>query len=313
VTTYTRILSFLPSATEIIFELGLEGILKGVTHECTYPKKALKIPKIIKPTISFEKLNSSDIDKKIREMSIKNEPLFKIDIDKIREIKPDLIISQNMCSVCAPFDKEIQTTFEILGYEPRNLVLNPSNIVEIFQSILVLGKELDRAEEALKITNQLKERVNTIKLILHEPNNKHLLINRPKVMCLDWLDPFYLAGHWVPDMLDIVGAMGLNGQGGSDSHRISTLKIVQLNPDKVIIMPCGFDIARSQNEYHKIKDSNWDSLRANKNREIYLVNSNAFFSKPSPRIVTGIEILSKIVYPEAFEHIRIPNSSFVRI
>jgi iron complex transport system substrate-binding protein len=313
VTTYTRILSFLPSATEIIFELGLEGILKGVTHECTYPKKALKIPKIIKPTISFEKLNSSDIDKKIREMSIKNEPLFKIDIDKIREIKPDLIISQNMCSVCAPFDKEIQTTFEILGYEPRNLVLNPSNIVEIFQSILVLGKELDRAEEALKITNQLKERVNTIKLILHEPNNKHLLINRPKVMCLDWLDPFYLSGHWVPDMLDIVGAMGLNGQGGSDSHRISTLKIVQLNPDKVIIMPCGFDIARSQNEYHKIKDSNWDSLRANKNREIYLVNSNAFFSKPSPRIVTGIEILSKIVYPEAFEHIRIPNSSFVRI
>jgi iron complex transport system substrate-binding protein len=313
VTTYTRILSFLPSATEIIFELGLEGILKGVTHECTYPKKALKIPKIIKPTISFEKLNSSDIDKKIREMSIKNEPLFKIDIDKIREIKPDLIISQNMCSVCAPFDKEIKTTFEILGYEPRNLVLNPTNIVEIFQSILVLGKELDRAEEALKITNQLKERVNTIKLILHEPNNKHLLINRPKVMCLDWLDPFYLSGHWVPDMLDIVGAMGLNGQGGSDSHRISTLKIVQLNPDKVIIMPCGFDIARSQNEYHKIKDSNWDSLRANKNREIYLVNSNAFFSKPSPRIVTGIEILSKIVYPEAFEHIRIPNSSFVRI
>jgi iron complex transport system substrate-binding protein len=130
---------------------------------------------------------------------------------------------------------------------------------------------------------------------------------------LDWLDPSYLAGHWVPEMLDVVGAMGLNGQGGSDSHRISTLKIVQLNPDKVIIMPCGFDIARSQNEYHKIKDSNWDSLRANKNREIYLVNSNAFFSKPSPRIVTGIEILSKIVYPEAFEHIRIPNSSFVRI
>ncbi len=312
-TTYTRILSFLPSATEIIFELGLEGILKGVTHECTYPKKALQIPRIIKPTISFEKLDSSDIDKKVREMSIKNEPLFKIDIDKIREIKPDLIISQNMCSVCAPFDKEIQTTFDILGYKPRNLVLNPINLVEIFQSILVLGKELDRAEESLKIINQLKERISTIKSILHEPNNKHLLVNRPKVMCLDWLDPFYLAGHWVPDMLDIVGAKGLNGQGGSDSHRISTLNIVQLNPDKVIIMSCGFDIARSQNEYHKIKDSNWDSLRANKNREIYLVNSNAFFSKPNPRIVTGIEILSKIVYPEAFEHIRIPNSSFVRI
>ncbi len=312
-TTFSRILSFLPSATEIIFELGLEGILKGVTHECNYPKDALQIPKIIKPTISFEELDSSDIDKKVREMSRKNEPLFKIDVDKIRKIKPDLIISQNMCSVCAPFDKEIQSTFEILGYKPHNLVINPSNLFEIFQSILFLGKELGRAEEAQKITNQLKERINKIESILQQPNKKHLVDKRPKVMCLDWLDPFYLAGHWVPDMLGIVGAMGLNGQGGLDSQRIDTLKIGQLNPDKVVIMPCGFDITRSQKEYQKIKNSNWHSLAANKKREIYIVNSNDFFSKPSPRIVTGIEILSKIVFPEAFEHISIPNSSFVRI
>ncbi len=313
VTTYSRILSFLPSATEIIFELGLEGNLKGVTHECTYPKEAAQIPKIIRPTISFDELDSSQIDKIVREMSIKNDPLFKLDVDKIREIKPDLIISQNMCSVCAPFDKEIQTTFEILGYKPHNLVLNPTNLFEIFQSILVLGKELDRPEEALKITNHLKERINTIKSVLQESNKKHFLGNRPKVLCLDWLDPFYLAGHWVPDMLDLVGANGLNGQSGLDSHLISTMKIAQLNPDKVIIMPCGFDITRSQKEYHKIEDSNWDSLRANMKKETYIVDSNAYFSKPGPRIVTGIEILSKIVFPEAFEHIRVPNSSFFRI
>ncbi|HKX98058.1 MAG TPA: ABC transporter substrate-binding protein [Candidatus Nitrosocosmicus sp.] len=313
VTPYSKILSFLPSATEIIFELGLESMLKGVTHECNYPEQALQIPKIIRPTISFKDLDSSEIDKKVREMSIKNQPLFKIDVDKIRQIKPDLIISQNMCSVCAPFNNEIQTTFEILGYKPHNLVLNPTNLLEIFQSILVLGKELDRDEQALKITNQLKERINTIKSILQDPNKKHLFDNQPKVMCLDWLDPFYLAGHWVPDMLDIVGANGLNGHGGLDSHIISPLKIAQLDPDKVVIMPCGFDITRSQKEYHKIQDSNWDSLRANKKNEIYIVNSNAFFSKPSPRIVTGIEILSKIVFPKAFEHIRIPNSSLVRI
>lgn len=312
-TTYSRILSFLPSATEIIFELGLEGNLKGVTQECTYPKEAAQIPKIIRPTISFDELDSSHIDKKVREMSFKNEPLFKLDVDKIREIKPDLIISQNMCSVCAPFDKEIQTTFEILGYKPYNLVLNPTNLFEIFQSILVLGKELDRTEEALRINNQLKERINTIKSVLQEPNKKHLLGNRPKVICLDWLDPFYLAGHWIPDMMDIVGANGLNGLSGLDSHLISTLKIAQLDPDKVIIMPCGFDITRSQKEYLKIEDSNWDLLRANKKKQIYIVDSNAYFSKPSPRIVTGIEILSKIIFPEAFEHIRIPKSSLIRI
>ncbi|MDN5844690.1 MAG: ABC transporter substrate-binding protein [Candidatus Nitrosocosmicus sp.] len=303
----------MPSATEIIFELGLEGKLKGVTHECTYPKEAAQIPKIIRPTISFDELDSSHIDMKVREMSIKNEPLFKLDTDKIREIEPDLIISQNMCSVCAPFDKEIQATFEILGYQPHNLVLNPTNLFEIFQSILVLAKELDRTEEALKITNHLKERINIIKSVIQEPNKKHLLGNHPKVICLDWLDPFYLAGHWVPDMLDLVGANGLNGLSGYDSRLINTLQISKLNPDKVIIMPCGFDITRSQKEYHKIEDSNWDTLKADKKNEIYIVDSNSYFSKPSPRIVTGIEILSKIAFPEAFEHIRIPNSSFIRV
>ena len=312
-TTYSRILSFLPSATEIIFELGLDDILKGVTHECNYPKRALQIPKIIEPTIDFEQLDGSDIDKKVREMSFKKEPLFKIDVDKIREIKPDLIISQNMCSVCAPFDKEIQRTVEILGYEPRNLVLNPSSLSEIFQSIIVLGKELDREQEALKVTSQLEERINKIKSILHDPVKKHLFDSRPKVLCLDWLNPFYVAGHWVPEMLDIVGAKGLNGQGGLDSHQINSTKIAQLDPNKVILMPCGFDITRTQKEYQKIKDSKWDSLRANREKEIYIVNSSAFFSKPSPRIVTGIEILSKIVYPEAFEDIRIPNSGFIKI
>jgi iron complex transport system substrate-binding protein len=312
-TTYSRILSFLPSATEIIFELGLDDILKGVTHECNYPKRALQIPRIIEPTIDFEQLDSSDIDKKVREMSFKKEPLFKIDVDKIREIKPDLIISQNMCSVCAPFDKEIQRTVEILGYEPRNLVLNPSSLSEIFQSIIVLGKELDREQEALKVTSQLEERINKIKSILHDPVKKHLFDSRPKVLCLDWLNPFYVAGHWVPEMLDIVGAKGLNGQGGLDSHQINSTKIAQLDPNKVILMPCGFDITRTQKEYQKIKDSKWDSLRANREKEIYIVNSSAFFSKPSPRIVIGIEILSKIVHPEAFEDIRIPNSGFIKI
>ena len=312
-TTYTRILSFLPSATEIIFELGLEDILKGVTHKCNYPKRALQIPRIIEPTVDFEQLDSSDIDKKVREMSFKKEPLFKIDVDKIREIKPDLIISQNMCSVCAPFDKEIQRTVEILGYEPRNLVLNPSSLSEIFQSIIVLGKELDREQEALKVTSQLEERINKIKSILHDPVKKHLFDSRPKVLCLDWLNPFYVAGHWVPEMLDIVGAKGLNGQGGLDSHQINSTKIAQLDPNKVILMPCGFDITRTQKEYQKIKDSKWDSLRANREKEIYIVNSSAFFSKPSPRIVIGIEILSKIVHPEAFEDIRIPNSGFIKI
>ena len=312
-TNYSRILSFLPSATEIVFELGLGGIIKGVTHECTYPDKALQIPQVIKPTIGFDKLDSSEIDNKVKEMSFKHEPLFKIDVDKIREIKPDLIISQNLCSVCAPFDKEIRCAFDILGYKPHNLVLNPTNLSEIIQSILLLGKELGRSDEALKITIQLNKRIKKLRSRIQHISKKPLSYNRPKVLCLDWLNPFYLAGHWIPDMLDIVGAQGLNGKAGLDSCPIKTSKIKQLNPDKIIIMPCGFDIIRSQKEYNKIEDSNWDSLRANKDKEIYFVDSNSFFSKPSPRIVTGIEILSKIIYPDTFDDLKVPSSGFVRI
>jgi iron complex transport system substrate-binding protein len=310
---YFKILSFLPSATEILFELGLEGLLRGVTHECNYPEKALRIPRIIRPTLNFDEMNSSQIDNKVREMSSKNQPLFDIDVDKIIEIKPDLIISQNMCSVCAPFDKEIQATFNILGYRPHNLVLNPTNLVEIFESILIMGKVLDREDQALKTINQLKSRINTIKSIIVESDIQHRVGNQPRVMCLDWLEPFYLAGHWIPDMLDMVGAKSLNGKSGLDSRPINTQKISALNPDKVVLMPCGFDILRSHKECERIKDSYWHSLRANKKKEIYIVNANAYFSKPSPRIVTGVEILGKIVYPEAFEHMRVPKSSLVRI
>ena len=306
-------MSFLPSATEILFELGLEGLLSGVTHECTYPEKALRIPKIIRPTLDFSEMDSSQIDKKVREMSRKNQPLFNVDVDKIKEIKPDLIISQNMCSVCAPFDKEIQATFKILGYKPHNLVLNPTNLAQILESILIVGKVLDRADEALKIINRLKERIHRIKSIMVEPENQHLANSPPKVICLDWIEPFYLAGHWIPDMLDVIGVKSLNGQSGLDSRPINTQKISDLNPDKVVLMPCGFDIARSQNECELIDDSYWRSLRVNKKKEIYIVNANAYFSKPSPRVVTGVEILGKIAYPEAFEHIKVPNSSLERI
>ena len=306
-------MSFLPSATEILFELGLECLLRGVTHECTYPEKALHIPKIIRPTLDFDEMNSSQIDNKVREMSSKNQPLFNIDVDKILEIKPDLIISQNMYSVCAPFDKEIQATFNILGYKPHNLVLNPTNLDEIFDSILIVGRVLGREDQALKITNRLKARINTIKSIIVERGSQHPVNNQPRVMCLDWLEPFYLAGHWIPDMLDVVAAKGLNGQSGLDSRPINTQQILELNPDKVVLMPCGFDILRSYKEYEQIKDSHWHSLRAYEKKEIYIVNANAYFSKPSPRIVTGIEILGKIVYPEAFEHIKVPNSSLARI
>lgn len=311
---YSKIISFLPSATEMLFELGLGECLKGVTHECFYPEEALKKPKVIYPSINFDNLSCFEIDKKIREMSIRKEPIFILNTDKIIEIKPDLIISQNLCSVCAPFDKETKQVYGILGYEPKNLVINPYNVNDVLQSILLIGNEVGNLYEAKTLYHHLKTRLDNIATILKKSLNDEMTINRCRVLCLDWVNPFYLAGHWVPDMVNIAGGTNLIGDVGCSSRMISLKEISEYNPNKIIIMPCGFEINRTLTEYKLLKENIlWNSLKVVENKEVYIVDSKSYFSKPSPRIITGIEILCKILYPKIFENLMIPENSYIRI
>jgi iron complex transport system substrate-binding protein len=313
-TKFSRIISFLPSATEILFELGLENSLKGVTHECVYPKQAIDKPKIIFPSVNFDNLESFEIDEKVRDMAARNEPMFILDSDKIIDIKPDLIISQNLCSVCAPFDKEIKQVYQILGYEPKNLILNPNSINDILESILLIGRQIGNLGEAESLHNQLKNRIENIGTISKEAMNKKRIKGNARVLCLDWMKPLYLAGHWIPDMVDTVGGKNLVGSVGYPSRPIDFEEIFKGDPEKIILMPCGFDLRRSIPEYDDLKKMNgWKSLKAVKEKQVYIVDSKSYFSKPGPRIVTGIEILSKILYPSIFDELQIPENSFVRL
>jgi iron complex transport system substrate-binding protein len=303
---YQKIISFLPSATEILFELDLQDRLKGVTHTCTFPHEALTKSRIINPSFNAEILSSKEIDKKIKELSLNNKPIFVLDSQKIKEIQPDLIISQNMCEVCAPFDGEIQQISKILGYTPKNLILSPKNISEIFKSIVLIGQEIGNIDLALYKVKELNKRIDTIKDALKDFFNIHK-ITKPKIICLEWISPFYLAGHWVPEMVEIAG--GINGIGkiGSPSEIISIDRIREFNPDKIIIMPCGFDIKRTSIESMILRnDKNWNLLKAAEMDEVYFVDANSYFSKPSTRIITGIEILAKILYPDLFKELGIP-------
>ncbi len=313
-TKFTRIISFLPSATEILFELGLGDCLKGVTHECIYPNKAIDKPKIISPSINFDSLKSIEIDEKVRDMAARNEPMFMLDSDKIIEIKPDLIISQNLCTVCAPYDKEIKKSFQILGYEPENIVLNPNNIDDILDSILLIGKRIGHLSEAEDLYIRLKHRIDKIRTLVKESINNKSITRNVQVLCLDWVDPLYLAGHWVPDMVNIAGGENLMNCVGCPSRPIDIREISEYNPDKIILMPCGFDIKRAISEYKPLEQEDyWKSLTAVEEKQIYIVDSKSYFSKPSPRIVTGIEIIGKILYPDIFEEFQIPENSFLRL
>lgn len=307
---YKRIISFLPSATEILFEIGLGQLVYGVTHECTYPLQALKKPVVIKPVVDFDSLSGAEIDEEIKDLSTRNQPIFKLDDKLVRDIQPDLLISQNLCSVCAPFYNEIDQAFKILGYNPTNLILNPKNLLDILKSITIIGNEVGNFENAIELFDRLVSRIHGIQTVFRVTSRNETTHSCPKVICLDWINPFYLAGHWIPDMVVTAGGKPLISRSGMDSRQITIAEIERLNPDIIIIAPCGYDLKRAQKEYDQLDNPTWKSLKAYRENHIFLVDSNSYFSKPSPRIVTGIEIMCHLMYPDLFRNLKVPDNSF---
>jgi iron complex transport system substrate-binding protein len=319
-TTYTslssgRIVSFLPSSTEILYEIGAGSQIVGVTHECKYPDDAKRKPQVINASFDIKKMNSEEIDQKIIELMHSNRDIYLINDEKLREAKPDLIIAQGICEVCAPFAKEIDRAFSILGYRPDILVLDPHDLDDILTSIMDIAERVNRVTEGRKLVVSLQKRIDGIRMRSGQRIEKGKKKNndKPKVLCLEWVDPFFIAGHWVPQMVEIAGGINRLSYTGKPSRRINIDEIKNYNPDKIILMPCGFDIERTVEEA-KILEANdkWKSLQSVQSDQVYAVNAGAYFSKPGPRTITGLEIIAKILDPEGFEDIKVPIGSFIR-
>ena len=311
-------MSFLPSSTEILYEIGVGSQIVGVTHECNYPDDAKRKPRVINASFDANKMNSKSIDQKIIELMQSATDIYVINDEKLREAKPDLIIAQGICEVCAPFAKEIDRASSILGYRPDTLVLDPHNLDDILTSIMDIAERVNRVTEGRKLVVSLQKRIDSIKMrsgrriVVDKHENSNNNNNKSKVLCLEWIEPFFTAGHWVPQMVEIAG--GINGlsHSGQPSRRINDMdEIISFNPDKIILMPCGFTIGRTLKEA-KILETNekWKSLRSVQNNEVYAVNAGAYFSKPGPRTITGLEIIAKIIDPEGSEDIKVPGNSF---
>ena len=305
-----RVASFLPSSTEILYELELADQIVGVTHECNYPEDAKTKPKLINPSFDAAILQSTEIDEKIVELMKTGQDIYLIDDKRLKKATPNIIIAQGICEVCAPSAKEIERAVAILGYKPDVLVLDPHDLDDILQSIINIAEKVNKVKEGHKVVTLLQKRIDYIMdRTSDRPHNA--VKNRPKVVCIDWIDPFYVAGHWIPQMVTIAG--GMNGiiSRGKPSRRISIGEIKLFDPDKIILMPCGFDLNRTLREA-KILDKNdeWKSLQAVQNSEVYVVNANSYFSKPGPRIIVGLEILAKIINPKIFENLDVPPNSY---
>jgi iron complex transport system substrate-binding protein len=301
-----RIVSFLPSATEVLYQIGAGDQIFGVTHECKFPESAKRKPKVINSSFDPAKMNSKEIDNKIVELMQSGRDIYVIDDRILKEAKPDLIVAQGVCEVCSPFTKEIKRAVSILDYKPDVLILDPHDLDDILISIMDVAERVGRIKEGRKLIVSLQNRIDSIRIRPKE--------NKPKVLCIEWIDPFFTAGHWIPQMVEIAG--GINGLGsyGKPSYRIDMDEIIKFDPDKIILMPCGFDIDRTLIEFEQAKISNkWKSLQAVQNNEIFAVDAGAYFSKPSPRTITGLEILAKIIHPDKFLDIIVPTNSFIKI
>ena len=302
-----RIISFLPSATELIYELGAQERLFGVTHECDYPSDASNKPRVIESIFEPEKMSSQEIDDKICELSERGEEIYKLITENVSNAKPDLIISQEICKVCSAYTNQVKNAIDILEEKPEIYSMSPHNIQEILRCVSDIAEKIEEEERGEEIVNSLNTRINKIK--------KVPISNRPKVLGIEWIKPFFTAGHWVPEMIENSGGINMITKNGEHSRKMDITEIENADPDVLILMPCGFGVQRTVSEYEKyLKDnSRWNKLRAVREKRVFVVDANSFFSKPSIRVVTGIEILAKILHPEIFTDFEVPTNSFSKI
>ena len=303
---FTKIVSFLPSATEILYLLGSQDQLFGVTHQCNFPPEAKNKPQVIKPVFDSESMTSMQIEEKIQELSRLQKDYFIIDFELLKELRPDIIISQGLCEVCSPHTEETDKAIRYLDEKPQTLVLDPHNVDDILQNIIDVAKTVGKETDGRQIRASFTKRIENISTTFKS--------NKPKVICLEWFDPFYICGHWVPQMVEIAG--GINGISitGERSRKMDFSEIVEFDPDILILLPCGFDLERIIIEYESLShNQQWNSLRAVQTDMVFALDALSYFSRPSPRIITGIEILAKIFNPQPFSNLTTPSNAYVRI
>ena len=300
-----RICSLLPGATEIAYLLGLGDQIVGVTHECDYPPDAKYKPVVVRSAIDPNRMSSQEIDSRVAALLQAGKGLYTIDHQMFFDASPDVILTQGLCDVCALDYGEVVKAAQRLPRMPEIVSLNPHSLAEILDDILRVGRATGRESIATTLTHTLRERVDQVGT--GEPRY------RPRVVCLEWFEPLYVAGHWVPEMITLAGGFDVLGRKGEPSHKVAWRNVIDANPDVILLMPCGFDVRRTVKASTPLRRlDGWNDLPAVKTGNVYALNGNAYFSRPGPRLVNGLEILARIIQPEQVTE-NLPTSDAARL
>jgi iron complex transport system substrate-binding protein len=280
----------LPGATEILFALGLGDDVVGVTHECDYPPDARQKPVVVRSAIDPKRLSSSEIDREVGAMLAGGKHLYTLDQQALRDSAPDLLITQSLCDVCALDYNHVLQVTRSLSRPPRVISLNPGSLSEVLGDILRIGAATGTQSTAEGLVRRLKARIQTVA--------ERETQRRPRVVCLEWFEPLYIAGHWVPEVVGLAGGADILARAGAPSFRVTWRDVVAARPDALLLMPCGFDVRRTAREAKPLRSlEGWNELPAVRSGNVYALNGTAYFSRPGPRLVDGLEILARILHP----------------
>ncbi len=309
-----KIVSLLPSATEIVCALGLEENLVGITHECDFPASVSGKPPLTASRISHETMSSKEIDHAVRSQLDGHGSIYDLNEKLLHELNPDLIITQELCDVCAVSYKTVEKAARMYVADAQVVSLEPNTINDIFDNIKLVGELTNTTEKAEEVVNNLQNRLDNIREKVRTASGSDRVKNLPRTFMLEWLEPPFSPGHWVPEQVEIAGGICLLGEAGEKSVTTTYQEIYESKPDVIVMIPCGYytsDILRQlENTFFP---SNWREIPAIANGEVWALDATSYFSRPAPRVVDGVEILAKIFHPQIFgeptdaEAVRVPR------
>ncbi|MFL2661906.1 MAG: ABC transporter substrate-binding protein [Alphaproteobacteria bacterium] len=285
-----KIISLIPSATEIISALNLSDNLVGISHECDYPKEVLKLPKLTTSRIKT-KQSSLKIDYEIKEILEQSLSIYEVKSELLKKLDPDVIITQSQCSICAVSLTDVEKCLsKFINRKPLLIDLKPNTFEEVLNDINLVGKKLDKKLESYSLVKNIKNEINKIKL-------KTSKLKKKNVLCIEWIAPIMIAGNWVPELVKFAGGKSVLAESGINSTFIESNRINFKEFDIVIFMPCGFDVKKSRKEILK---ANIDYSNIFKEKKTFIVDGNKYFNRPGPDLLESTRILAEIIHPEIF-------------
>jgi iron complex transport system substrate-binding protein len=294
-----RIVSLLPSATEIVSALGLEASLVGRSHECDFPPSVRRLPALTETKLDPGR-SSTGLDQDVKRLVRDGLSIYRVDAEQLRGLAPDIILTQSQCAVCAVSEGEVEAAVcSWLGAKPTILSLAPTTLGDVWTDIARTAEILGVSERGTQLSTVLADRMTSVA-------ERALRVKaRPSVACIEWIDPLMAAGNWMPELVTLAGGRNLFGESGHHAPWMRMEELCASDPDRIVVMPCGFDVARSRAELGTLRETpEWRALRAVRLGQVFLTDGNQYFNRPGPRLVESLEILAQIVHPDVFAPLR---------